>query len=123
MNISICIYLANLIKKIELYFAYKYYNIYNIKQMTTFKPVSVYFKMVQTEYTKNYLVYPNWTITEFQAALRPLIRIDFEINDNFELIPTGQDDSEDGTAIQLINAIKLYEVWTPQLCVGFYIRG
>ena len=92
--------------------------------MTTFKPVSIYFKMVLTDRVKNYLVYPNWTITEFQAALRPLIRIDFEINDpDFDLVPTGQDESENGSAMQLENDIKLYEVWTPQLCVGFYIRG
>lgn len=91
--------------------------------MTTFQPVPVYFKKVFTEQSKTYLVYPDWTITQFQAAIRPLISIDFNIeSENIELVETGQDDSENASAIQIINDTKMYEVWTSALNVSFYVR-
>ena len=91
--------------------------------MSSLSPVSVYFKKAMTEQTKTYLVYPDWTITQFQAAIRPLISIDFGIGmEDFELVPTGQELSENAAPIHWINDIKLYEIWTKQLCVGFYIR-
>ena len=93
--------------------------------MPTFPPVSVYFKKVMTLETKTYLVYPDWTISHFHLAIRPLIMIDFETSEDFELVETGQEEGEYGLATDLVSDIQLHEIYEIRgstLCVGFYIR-
>jgi len=89
----------------------------------TYAPVPVYFKEILTTNTQIYYVYPDWTLAQFKAALKPLISIDFEIeSDAFVLVLMGQPDGENGDPIPQLDGIKLADLWEPELNIGFYIR-
>jgi hypothetical protein len=92
-------------------------------QQQTHAPVSVYFKEAFTTNTKNYIVYPDWTLNQFEAALRPLIAIDFDIElDDFFLVLVGQPDCEDGVPMLMSDDLLLLDLGTPELNIAFYIR-
>lgn len=89
----------------------------------THAPVPIYFKEVLTTNTKIYYVYPDWTLAQFEAALKPLISIDFEIESGaFVLVLMGQSSGENGDEIPRLDGIKLADLWEPELNIGFYIR-
>lgn len=88
----------------------------------TYAPVPIYFKEVLTTNTKIYYVYPDWTLAQFEAALKPLISIDFEIEGAFVLVLMGQPGGENGDPIPQLDGIKLADLWEPELNIGFYIR-
>jgi len=92
--------------------------------MQTLKPVPVYFKEAFTTNTKTYLVYPDWSLSQFYSAIRPLIAIDFATDtDDFVLVPVGQPNSENGEPLDnQSNDILLKDLWTPELNIAFYIR-
>ena len=92
-------------------------------QRQTYAPISVYFKEAYTANTKHYLVYPDWTLYQFETALKPLITIDFAIeSDTFVLVLMGQPCGENGDPIPQLDGIKLADLWEPELNIGFYIR-
>ena len=87
------------------------------------KPVSVYFKEAWTENNKKYMVYPNWTLTQFKNAITPLISMDFNMDvGNFDLVLVGQDKGENGDPIGLSDQIQLYQLWGNTLEICFYVR-
>ena len=92
-------------------------------QRQTHAPVSVYFKEAFTANTKNYIIYPDWTLNQFEVAITPLIAIDFDIGlDDFVLVLVGQPDGENGDPISQSNHILLQDLETPDLNIAFYIR-
>jgi hypothetical protein len=90
-------------------------------QRQTYAPVSVYFKEAFTTNTKNYTVYPDWTLNQFRDAMKPLITIDFGI-DAFNLVLVGQPGDENGDPMPHSNEIFLKDLWKPDLNIAFYIR-
>jgi len=87
------------------------------------KPVYVYFKEAWTENNIKYLVYPNWTLTQFRNSISPLISIDFNIDIGaFEIVLVGQEKGESGDPIGVSDQIQLYQLWGKTLEVCFYIR-
>lgn len=91
----------------------------------TLEPIPIYFKKAWSTNTKTYLVYPDWTLNQFRDALKPLIAIDFNLNldnESFELVHMGQLEGENGNTFPQSNEIKLKDLWSSQLNIGFYIR-
>jgi hypothetical protein len=90
----------------------------------THPPVPIYFKESFTTNTKIYYVYPDWSLYQFESALKPLIAIDFAIESGaFVLVLMGQPCGENGDPIpQQDDGIKLADLWEPELNIGFYIR-
>ncbi len=116
-------------EKIELFYSHSIFIIQHMQpnnnnnMQNTMNPVPVYFKEAWTTNTKIYLLYPDWTLNQFRDALKPLIAIDFNMEpDEFDLIHVGQAGSENGDPCPHSNDIKLKDLWTPQLNIGFYIR-
>jgi hypothetical protein len=88
----------------------------------THPPVPIYFKESFTTNTKIYYVYPDWTLYQFESALKPLIAIDFAIETAFVLVLMGQPCGENGDPIPQLDGINLADLWEPELNIGFYIR-
>jgi hypothetical protein len=91
---------------------------------TIYPPVEVYFKLARTTQTRMYMLYPNWTISDFKNIIKSRIYQDFNVMQH-ELVETGQYmpgvDSEDMPALQTTHE-TLVSKYGPRLEISFYIR-
>ena len=84
---------------------------------------SIYFKLVFTSYSRQYLINPQWTITQFIEIMRPVVCRDFNL-ENCEFVDTVQQciPSENGVALTYQNNVTLTSKYGDDLNVAFYIR-
>ena len=95
----------------------------NNNNYLTIPPVYVYFKEAWTTNKKTYLIYLDWTLNQFRDALKPLVAIDFNMEqDAFEFVLVGQPQGELGSSLPESNDIKMKDLWTQELMIAFYIR-
>lgn len=84
-------------------------------------PVPIYFKEAFTNNTKIYLVYPDWSFNQFINALAPMITIDFGFN-SFDLVLVGQERDENGDVLRPLIDMKIVDLLSQTINIGFYIR-
>ena len=83
----------------------------------------IYFKLVFTVYSRQYLINPSWTITQFIEIMRPVICRDFNL-ENCEFVDTIQQciPTENGVALMYQNNVMMTSKYGDNLNVAFYIR-
>ena len=87
--------------------------------------ISVYFKVVYTINTRYYRINTEWTPLELYNNIKPLIIVDFNIN-NFELLDTITNFdgiTEEKPKIEPLNNISLEEIYNNKFDqLAIYIR-
>jgi hypothetical protein len=93
--------------------------------------INMYFKIPYTTQTMNYLVNPNWSLTQFIENIKIVSKNYFNIqNDNneFIIIPTGQYNlsgkaAEEGYPLEMNDTITLNEKFRDKIkTTSFYIK-
>ena len=84
---------------------------------------NTYFKLVFTTNSQQYLINPQWTVTQFIEIMRPVVCRDFNL-ENCEFVDTLQQiiPSENGAALIYQNNVTIASKYGDDLNVAFYIR-
>lgn len=85
---------------------------------------NTYFKLVFTTNSQQYLINPQWTVTQFIEIMRPVVCRDFNL-ENCEFVDTLQQiiPSENGAALIYQNNVTLASKYGDDLTnLAFYIR-
>jgi len=93
--------------------------------------INMYFKIPYTTQTMNYLVNPNWSLTQFIENIKIVSKNYFNIqndNNDFIIIPTGQYNllgiaGEEGFPLEMNDTITLSEKFRDKIkTTAFYIK-